>query len=109
MKTSKTLNIILIMAGLGLGISVGIIGCASEDRTHETAGEGVNDDEITTHVMAALAASSDYKYSDVHASTYKSKVQLSGFVDTGAHKDQAETVAKQVEGVKGVINNITVK
>jgi osmotically-inducible protein OsmY len=36
-------------------------------------------------------------------------VQLSGFVDNLAAKDAATTVAKSVEGVKEVQNEITLK
>jgi osmotically-inducible protein OsmY len=41
--------------------------------------------------------------------TFKGTVQLSGFVDTHAQKSRADTIAKGVEGVKDVENNITVK
>jgi osmotically-inducible protein OsmY len=106
----KQLNAIKysMMIGLAAG-SLCLIGCASDDRTHETSGEALNDASISSHVVAALADSSDYKYSDVQANTFKGTVQLSGFVDTGTHKDQAGMVAKNVEGVKDVINNISVK
>jgi osmotically-inducible protein OsmY len=36
-------------------------------------------------------------------------VQLSGFVDTSAQKSRARDITKNVEGVKDVDNNITVK
>jgi osmotically-inducible protein OsmY len=85
-----------------------VTGCYS-DRTHESSAESAEDDNISSRVVAALAATSDYKYSDVQVNTFKRRVQLSGFVDSSDHKDRAETVAKQVDGVKEVINNITVK
>jgi hyperosmotically inducible protein len=112
LKNMKILNAIksfFLMACLAGGVIAVTVGCASEDRTHETSGESVNDAMITSHVNDALAATSDYKFSDVQVNTFKRRVQLSGFVDTGAHKDQAERVAKEIEGVKDVINNITVK
>lgn len=99
----------MIAACLATSAAMITVGCSTEDRTHETSGETINDDEITSHVMSALAASSDYKYADVQATTFKGKVQLSGFVDSSHHKHQAERVARQVEGVKEVINNISVK
>jgi osmotically-inducible protein OsmY len=36
-------------------------------------------------------------------------VQLSGFVDTAAEKARAANIAANVQGVKEIINNITVK
>ncbi len=50
-----------------------------------------------------------YKYPDVIVTTFKGTVQLSGFVDNSDEKSRASTVAKNVEGVKDVENNISVK
>lgn len=104
----KTFVVIACLSTASMGI-IGMTGCASGDRTHETTGEDINDSMISSHVAAALAASSDYKFEDVHVATFKGRVQLSGFADSGAHKDQAAMIARQVEGVKDVVNNITVK
>jgi osmotically-inducible protein OsmY len=84
-------------------------GCSTYNRTHETDSEYAVDAALSAHVSAALAATGGYKFSDVQVNTFKSRVQLSGFVDTPAHKDQAGTVAQQVDGVKEIINNIIVK
>jgi osmotically-inducible protein OsmY len=109
MKIMRTLNTFIVIGCLAIGSAmVGVTGCSS-DRTHESSAEAAADDNISSRVVAALAATSDYKYSDVQVNTFKCRVQLSGFVDSSDHKDKAETVAKQVDGVKEVINNITVK
>jgi osmotically-inducible protein OsmY len=50
-----------------------------------------------------------YKYPDVKVTTFKGTVQLSGFVNNGAQKGRAADLAKNVAGVKDVVNNITVK
>jgi osmotically-inducible protein OsmY len=109
MKILNTVKTYIVIACLAAGTGAVVTGCASGDRTHETEGEGINDSMITSHVSAALEATSDYKFSDVQVSTFKGKVQLSGFVDNGNHKSQAAKVARDVEGVKDVINNITIK
>ena len=106
MKNWKALNTFVVLC-LTAGTCVSITSCAS-DKT-ESAAESLNDASISEHVVSALAATSEYKYSDVQVNTFKGRVQLSGFVDSGSHKDQAGIVTKQVEGVKDVINNITVK
>ena len=41
--------------------------------------------------------------------TFKSVVQLSGFVNSRDQKNRAGDLAKKVEGIKEVHNNITVK
>jgi len=45
----------------------------------------------------------------VEVKTFKGTVQLSGFVDTRVQKSRAAELAKGVEGVKEVEDNITVK
>jgi hyperosmotically inducible periplasmic protein len=39
----------------------------------------------------------------------KGTVQLSGFVNTADQKTKAGEIARQVQGVQDVVNNITVK
>jgi len=45
----------------------------------------------------------------VTVQTFKGVVQLGGFVNSRDQKNRAGDLAKNVEGVKGVENNITVK
>ena len=47
--------------------------------------------------------------SEINVEVNKGIVQLNGFVDTEKEKAQAEAVAKGVEGVKGVQNNLAIK
>jgi hyperosmotically inducible periplasmic protein len=83
-------------------------GCAG-DRYHESTGETIDDTSTTARVKSALGGDPQYKYDDVHVTTFKGDVQLSGFVNTGDAKSRAGTLAKNVEGVKEVENNISVK
>jgi osmotically-inducible protein OsmY len=85
-----------------------IVGCAG-DRYHESTGEDIDDTAITGRVKSALGGDPQYKYDDVHVATFKGEVQLSGFVNNKDAKEHAETLAKNVEGVKQLVNNITVK
>jgi hyperosmotically inducible protein len=103
-------KIISLGASLVLATStlVGVSGCAG-DRYHESTGEGIDDTSTTARVKDALRHDTMYKYPDVKVSTFKGTVQLSGFVDNREQKNQAATLAKNVEGVKDVENNITVK
>ena len=45
----------------------------------------------------------------IHVETMKQVVQLSGFVDSAAHKAEAESVARGVDGVVDVKNDIIVQ
>ena len=85
-----------------------ISGCAG-DRYHQSTGEAIDDEGITMHVKSALSGDAAYKYEGVQVQTFKGTVQLSGFVDTSAQKSRAAELAKGVEGVKDVENNISVK
>jgi hyperosmotically inducible protein len=105
MKKLLNLSAVLLLATSSI---VGMTGCAG-DRYHESTGEGIDDTAITSRVKSALSNDSMYKYPDVKVSTFKGTVQLSGFVDHRAQKEQAGTLAKGVDGVKDVVNNITVK
>jgi len=75
----------------------------------ETLAENVDDAMLTTKVKAALIESPDTKAHEINVETMQGVVQLSGFVDDLAAKDAATSVAKAVEGVKEVQNEISVK
>jgi osmotically-inducible protein OsmY len=100
---------------LGLVLCLGVLpmlpvitGCAG-DRYHQSTGETIDDHGISMRVKEALSNDTEYKYEGVNVDTFKGVVQLSGFVDTHAQKSRAATLAKGIEGVKDVQNNITVK
>jgi hyperosmotically inducible periplasmic protein len=72
-------------------------------------GQYVDDKSLTSRVNSALANNPDYKFDEVSVTALKGTVQLSGFVNTSDQKTKAGGIAKQVEGVQDVVNNITVK
>lgn len=83
-------------------------GCASSPTSTST-GEYIDDTATTAKVKAALLADDRVSGLAVNVETFKGVVQLSGFVDNAGQKQLAEQLARQVQGVQGVINNITVK
>ena len=85
-----------------------IAACAST-RTHESAGEYVDDSVITTKVKALLAEDDFLKSFQIGVETYQGKVQLSGFVNSQQAVDKASEIAKGVKGVKSVKNSLIVK
>jgi hypothetical protein len=105
-STTPVLGLILCLGVLPLCTLV--TGCAG-DRTHQSTGEAIDDQGISMRVRSALSDDPEYKYEGVQVKTFKGTVQLSGFVDTDAQKHRATDVAKKVEGVKDVEDNITVK
>ena len=75
----------------------------------QTVGNKLDDSVITTGVKSAMLADSIMKSREVGVVTHKGEVQLSGFVDTQLQLSHAEEVAKSVEGVTEVKNNLVVK
>jgi hyperosmotically inducible protein len=105
-STAKTIGLALCLGALPL--TAMMTGCAS-DRYHQSTGEAIDDKGISMRVKSALSNDAEYKYEGVEVTTFKGTVQLSGFVDTSAQKSRAGDLAKGVEGVKDLENNITVK
>jgi osmotically-inducible protein OsmY len=91
-----------------LGLVILATGCAG-DRYDRSTGESIDDSATTGRVKSALGSDNIYKYPDVKVTTFKGRVQLSGFVDNGDQKSKATDIAKRVDGVKDVENHISVK
>lgn len=85
-----------------------LAGCAGS-QTKSSTGDLIDDSTITTKVKTALLGDPDVKGTQVSVETFKGTVQLSGFADTAKAKSRAEDLAKRVEGVKAVKNDILVR
>jgi osmotically-inducible protein OsmY len=91
------------------------VGCSSTDDrgavepTAANAGRAVDDSVITGKVKAALVADPTTKAHQINVETFKGTVQLSGFVDTSEARSRATEVAKNVEGVHGVKNELAIR
>ena len=98
-----------------IAVAKGVEGVKSIDNkmslktTDTTVGEKIDDGVITTKVKAALLADSGVNSSDISVVTRDGVVQLSGFVDNQTQIDRATEVARGVEGVKNVVNEMSVK
>jgi osmotically-inducible protein OsmY len=106
----KAIKLRSLVAALFLGTSAAVCltGCAG-DKYHESTGEDIDDTAITGRVKHALSTDSMYKYDDVHVTTFKGTVQLSGFVNNRDERSHAVDVAKNCAGVKDVTDNISIK
>jgi osmotically-inducible protein OsmY len=85
-----------------------VVACAST-RTHESTGEYVDDSVITTKVKTLLANDDFIKSFEISVETFKGTVQLSGFVNSKQAVNKAGEIARSVQGVKSVKNNLIVK
>ena len=108
-STGRLLKRSALSAYLGAIVVVsGLTGCAGNRYTQST-GERIDDKADSSRVRRALSADTQYKYGDVSVQTFKGVVQLSGFVNSRDQKNRAGDLAKKVEGIREVENNITVK
>jgi len=82
--------------------------CASTSK-QEGTGEYIDDSVITTKVKSQLAADDFLKSFEISVETYKGIVQLSGFVGSQQAVDKAGEIARSVQGVKSVKNDLNVK
>jgi len=73
------------------------------------ASKPVTDDYISDSVRQKLAADTVVKGGDLEVVVKDGVVTMSGKVKEQRQKDKAEHVAKKVNGVKSVINNIKVE
>ena len=91
-----------------LATALASFGCAGT-RTQESTGEYIDNSAVTAKVKAALVDDPSVSAMQVKVKTFKGVVQLSGFVDTPQQKQRAEEIARGIDGVREVQNNISVK
>ena len=68
-----------------------------------------SDSGITTKVKAKLVADDTVKAHEINVTTNDHVVTLAGEVGTTAAKDQAVQIARQTEGVRDVVDQLTIK
>jgi osmotically-inducible protein OsmY len=83
-------------------------GCASTS-TRESTGQLIDDSSITTRVKKAIYDEPSLKVTQISVETYKSVVQLSGWVDSTTQIGTAGSVARSVDGVTSVKNDLRLK
>jgi hyperosmotically inducible protein len=104
MKKFQTCLLSLLLLG-GLGFTA----ACSSTATRQSTGEYIDDTAITAKVKSAFVKDDSIKALDVQVETFRGVVQLSGFVDSSIEKSRAEQVARGVNGVREVTNNIQLK
>jgi osmotically-inducible protein OsmY len=96
--------LVRLVAALGGVVAVAALPALAQ----KSAGESLDDSTINATVKAELIANASTKARQINVETYKSVVQLSGFVESETEKADAERVASAVAGVREVRNSIVV-
>ena len=83
-------------------------GCAV-GRHQETVGAYVDDAGITTLVKTRMAANGAVSATAISVETLNGVVMLSGFAKSASERNTAEGIARGVENVKSVRNEIAIR
>ena len=103
----KTTRAIAFATLVGATI-IGATGC-SVFRDQQSVGSYVDDAGITAAVKAKFAEDKTVAATAISVETMKGTVQLSGFAKNQTEKDRAGAIARSVNGVVAVRNNIVVR
>ena len=103
MNTRNTLSALLAAVVLTTAA-----GCAVT-RGQESVGAFVDDTAITTAVKARFIDNKNVDASSISVETLNGTVTLSGFVKNGTDRTTADSIARTVNGVKAVMNEIAIR
>ena len=87
---------------------LGVSGCAVT-RGQETVGAYIDDTTITTQIKSRFYENREVAGSSIRVETLKGTVILSGFAKSANERATAETIARDVNGVTSVRNEIAVR
>jgi hyperosmotically inducible protein len=97
-----------LVALIASGAVLGMAACSST-RTQRAPGEQVDDAALLTSVKSALVSDPVTEAGEINVDVNRGVVKLSGFVDSPKEKSAAGDLARKVDGVQSVQNDIAVK
>jgi hyperosmotically inducible periplasmic protein len=100
------LKILSVALGV-LTLSLQLSACTT--MTGESLGQNIDDTTITTTVKSKLALEKATSLTRIGVDTVKGVVHLTGVVENPELRERAESVARGVGGVRGVVNNLQVQ
>ena len=103
----RTANLVKTMC-VAFAIGIALPACSAIEG-RQSPGQYVDDAGIATKVRTAIVGDSQLKLRQIDVNVMDKVVQLSGFVDTAQEKARASDVARQVDGVRSVKNDIVVR
>ncbi len=112
MKPTRSIFLPITLAAalaLVLGGCTKAVETTGNTRPTTSVGTEIDDSVLTTKVRSGLLSDSDVKSFDIKAETRKGEVQLSGFVDSQSQMDRAVLVARGIDGVLLVSNEMSLK
>jgi hyperosmotically inducible periplasmic protein len=101
-------NFLASMMAAACLVLVGCAGPLGGMDTQRSAGQAIDDVTIGTKLKAALAADPELSALKINVDTTQGAVRLKGEVKTLALRRKAEDMARKIEGVKSVDNQLIV-
>ena len=95
-------------ATIMFAIAIFVAACTTAPQ-QESTGQYVDDAVITSRIKAALLAEPTRRSAEIGVETFKSVVQLSGFVSSRDNMLKAATIAGDTKGVTGVKSDMRLK
>ena len=97
--TALSVSIILV---------AGILAACAASGDRRSTGETIDDGSIAARTEAALAEDSVTNANDIDIEVDRGRVQLNGFVESDVQRERAGEVARSIDGVVSVKNNLSV-
>lgn len=103
------MNVRTLLAAVTVAVSVTTASGCAVVRGQETMGAYVDDTVITSTIKSRHAGNQDVAMTSISVETLNGVVILSGFANSDLERTTAERIARDVEGVKSVRNEIVVR
>ena len=98
----------MIWAALGCAAVLFVTGCGSTAESRST-GQVIDDTALHTKIKTALVNDPVVSGTAINVDVERGVVTLNGAVNGDVEKRKAEDIARGVDGVRGVQNNIVVR
>jgi hyperosmotically inducible protein len=99
-REGRALLVLVVLVALAAGCTT---------MTGKTAGQNLDDATVTAEVKAKLAHEQVATLTKIHVDTNQGTVYLTGNVESEAMRARAAELARQVAGVREVVNNLKVQ
>lgn len=92
-----------------VAVLVAVLFAGCQSMTGRTAGQNVDDAALTASVKSTLVADKLANLTRVDVDTTLGVVSLNGVVESADQKSRAEQLARRIDGVRNVINNLQIQ
>ena len=103
------MNIRTTLSAATMAVAILITAGCAVARDQQTAGAYIDDATITTQIKSRMLENPSVAGTSISVETLNGTVMLSGFAKSSAERSTAETIARDVNGVKQVKNEIAIR